>query len=116
MMINSAPATEAVAIERPKAMRLMRLGLAAISCRASLSCETARMARPMKVRPKKTCSTESINSETRNGTSMRNGRSTKPRCKLGPMYGASIIAVIHAERQDQPDLADRQLIEEKASP
>ena len=50
MMIRNAPASDAVAIEMPKAMRLMRIGSAAISCSASWSCATAMMARPMKVR------------------------------------------------------------------
>ena len=40
----------AVAIEMPKAMRLMRTGFAAISASAPWSWDTAMMARPMKVR------------------------------------------------------------------
>ena len=39
----------AVAIEMPKAMRLMRVGEAPMSCSASWSCATAEIARPMKV-------------------------------------------------------------------
>ena len=35
MMMRKAPASEAVAIEMPKAMRLMRIGSTAISCSAS---------------------------------------------------------------------------------
>jgi hypothetical protein len=48
--ISTAPAMEAVAIDRPKAIRLIRDGSAAISRSASGSCATACTARPMKVR------------------------------------------------------------------
>jgi hypothetical protein len=53
MMIKQAPASDAVAIEMPKAMRLMRVGSIAISRSACGSCDTAITARPMKVRPRK---------------------------------------------------------------
>jgi hypothetical protein len=49
MMISNAPATAVVAIEMPKAMRLMRVGEAPMSRSASWSCATAEIARPMKV-------------------------------------------------------------------
>ena len=50
MMIRKAPAMAAVAMEIPKAMRLMRIGSAAMSRKASWSCATAMMARPVNVR------------------------------------------------------------------
>ena len=85
MMIRNAPASEAVAIEIAKAMRLIRIGSAAINRRASWSCDTAMMARPVKVRARKSCSAASIRSESTQGTSMRSGRSMTPRCQLVSM-------------------------------
>src|ERR1700724_2072911 len=108
MMIKRAPATDAVAIEKPKAIRLTRLGLTAISCNASLSCDTARMARPIKVCPKKTSSTTSISSETRHGISIRSGRSTKPKREpLDRFFAALLEGVIvnlinsHTEQKER---------------
>src|SRR5262249_32387567 len=48
--MRNAPASEAVAIEMANAMRLIRIGSAAIRRSASWSCATAMMARPTKVR------------------------------------------------------------------
>ncbi len=48
--ISNAPAIEAVAIEMAKAVRLILIGSAAMSCSASWSCDTAMIARPVKVR------------------------------------------------------------------
>jgi len=50
MMMRNEPATAQVAIEMPKAICLILIGLAAISCSATRSCDTARIARPMKLR------------------------------------------------------------------
>ena len=50
MMMRQEPASEAVAIEIPKAQRFPRVGFTAMSRSARLSCETARMARPKNVR------------------------------------------------------------------
>ena len=76
--MSRAPAIEAVAIEMPKAMRLMRIGSAAISCSASWSCETAMMARPRNVRVTNSCNKLNIASATAQGTSIRNGMSISP--------------------------------------
>ena len=48
--IIAAAVGAAVAIEIAKAMRLILIGSAAISRSASWSCDTAMMARPVKVR------------------------------------------------------------------
>ena len=48
--IKSAPATDAVAIESPKASCLIPTGSAPIRRSAKRSCESARIARPVKVR------------------------------------------------------------------
>ena len=84
-----APASDAVAIEMPNAMRLMRIGSTAKSLSASWSCATAMMARPTKLRVSTSCSVAISNSDTRNGTTMRSGTSMKPKCQVGPIYHAS---------------------------
>ena len=50
MMMRKDPAIAAVAIDSAKATRFTLVGLIAIRRKAWLSCDTARMARPMKVR------------------------------------------------------------------
>ena len=50
MMMRKAPASAAVAMEMPKAMRLMRIGSTDKSLSACWSWATAMMARPTKVR------------------------------------------------------------------
>src|SRR5262249_39120676 len=54
--MSSAPAIDAVAIESAKAVRLMRVGEAAINRSASWSCATAMMARPRKGPERNSCS------------------------------------------------------------
>src|SRR6516225_12480294 len=78
MMIRNAPASDAVAIEIANAVRLMWVGLAAMSRKANWSWATAMMARPMNVRDKNTCNTMNINIEIMHGISMRLGRLTNP--------------------------------------
>jgi hypothetical protein len=77
--IKNAPAMAAVAIEMPKAIRLIRVGSAAISLSANWSCATAIIARPVNVRDKKSCKLASRSSDIRQGISMRIGRSTTPK-------------------------------------
>ena len=85
MMMRNAPASDAVAIEMPNAMRLMRIGSIAISRNANWSCATAMMARPTKVRVSTSCRHAISSSDTTHGTSMRSGMPIKPRCQVGPI-------------------------------
>ncbi len=102
MMISSAPAIDAVAIEMPKAMRLMRVGEAAISCRASWSCATAEIARPVKVRDRIELQRRRTSaSAATHGTSMRSGKSIKPMRQRRSDIGRLDVAVVDAEHQDQ---------------
>ena len=50
MMMSSEPAMAAVAVARPKASVLIRVGLTPIRRNATGSCETAWIARPVKLR------------------------------------------------------------------
>ena len=84
-MIRKAPASDAVAIDMPKAMRLIRVGSTAISRSASGSCDTAMTARPMKLRDRKICRPTNMTSDTRHGTSRRSGNSIAPRLTLAPI-------------------------------
>ena len=71
------------------------------------------IARPMKVRDRKSCNAANIASDSRHGTSIRSGRSTTPRWMLGADIGGLDEAVIDAEDQDQRHLGDEQQAEEE---
>ncbi len=116
MMIRKAPAIAAVAMEMPKAMRLIFTGSTAISRSASWSCDTAMMARPRNVRDRNSCSPANSASETTHGISMRSGRSKKPKRKRLVDIGRLDIAVIDTEDHDQRHFGHEQHAEEESEP
>ena len=75
---SAPPATLASATEMPKAMRLIRTGSTAISRKASGSCATAAMARPVKLRCRNRYSAPIAAIASSAGISMRSGTSISP--------------------------------------
>ena len=113
MMIRQAPASEAVAIDRPKAMRLILVGLAAISRSASWSCATAWMARPMKVRDRKSCRPHHHRHRDQERHQQPQRQVEQAEMQAGPDIGRLHRPVVDAEDQHQRDLGDEQQAEEE---
>src|SRR5262249_52569746 len=117
MMIRQAPASDAVANERPKAMRLIFTGLAAIRRSAPWSWATAWMARPVKVRDRKSCRAPTMTMPA----TARQERHQKPPWQVDdpevevrpPDVPALHRTVVDAEDQDQRHFGDEQDAEEE---
>jgi hypothetical protein len=111
-MISRAPATDAVAIEMPKAIRLIRLGLAAISCNASRSCETARIAAD-EGPPEKELQDRQHQQRDQKRDQHAQRQIDKAEMQARTDIGCLDKSIIDAEDQDQGDLADEQQAEEE---
>src|ERR1700729_2130607 len=111
MTIRNAPASDAVAIETAKAMRLIRIGSAPMSWSASWSCDTAMMARPVKVRVRNSCRAASIESDIRHQHAQRQVDHADVPARLD--IARLDVAVIAPEHQDQAHLGDEQDAEEE---
>ena len=85
MMMSSEPAMAAVAVARPKASVLMRVGLDAHQAKATGSCETAWIARPVEAVRQELMQQPIMPIETKKGTSMRPGRVMPPKVRLAPI-------------------------------
>ena len=113
IMMRNAPASEQVAIEIANAMRLILIGSAAISRSACWSCATAMMARPRKVRPRKSCSSASIASDITHGTTMRSGQLDGAERERLVDIGRADVAIIDPEQESERDFDDEQEPEEE---
>ena len=104
---------EAVAIESAKATRLILTGSAAMSCSANWSCETAMMARPVKVRLKKNCSTHEHRDRRHAGNQHAQRQIDDTEMPAVLDVGRLDVAVVDAEHEDQRHLRDEQDAEEE---
>ncbi len=116
MMMSNAPAIAAVAIEMPKAMRLMRIGSAAISCSASWI---------LRHRHDRAAGEGSRQEHLHHARTSPATAGTAPACAVGfehaePQAWSNIVgldvAIVDAEHQNQHHLGDEQQAEEKGEP
>ena len=113
MMISSAPAIEAVAIEIANAVRLMRVGDAAISCKASWSCATRH----------DRAADEGLGQEQLQGGDQRERHQARHQHAQRQVDDAEVparadigcldVAVVDAEHHHQRDFGDEQQAEEE---